>query len=215
LGTSSAAAYPDYDFISDPPFSLIPDKQRRALTSNLAAIRDREALAAALFDWEFLEDCGNTLFDVVKGIHRRFDEIRDEAKQERARKARAKKMQAGGSNKAPTATNKRPRKVATPREPLKRHDNAENNANPLVQSIAQVYSHDNPPSTPSRASHKNLPATPSRSSRTPRQCFATPRRARPSSPTTPQSLYQQRGSVMSPRRYHPYNPPSPASQPRS
>ncbi|KAI0319912.1 hypothetical protein OF83DRAFT_1169764 [Amylostereum chailletii] len=81
-------AHPSFNFSMDPPLALIPAAQHERLMNNLTSIRDREALAAVLFDWEFLEDHGDELYNVVKALNREFDEMHEATKQERAGKAR-------------------------------------------------------------------------------------------------------------------------------
>ncbi|KAI0054569.1 hypothetical protein BV25DRAFT_1922575 [Artomyces pyxidatus] len=68
----------DESFTSDP-----------RLISEFHLIRDHEELARVLVDWEFLEEDGKKLYDLVKTLNIEFDEDRKAANAEKASKAKA------------------------------------------------------------------------------------------------------------------------------
>ncbi|KAI0050759.1 hypothetical protein FA95DRAFT_1555231 [Auriscalpium vulgare] len=72
-----------------PYTTFIPDDILVALLDNLPLIRDREALARLARGWEFLEEDGGALFDVICSLNMEFDAMRKESGEESTQTRRA------------------------------------------------------------------------------------------------------------------------------
>lgn len=85
-----------------PHTAYIPSKMRQELMAQFHTIRDREALAGILADWEFLDHDLNPLYDWIKTLNNQFDNEHAEARAARNAKSReTRRRKAGESNAQP------------------------------------------------------------------------------------------------------------------
>ncbi|KAA1474509.1 hypothetical protein DENSPDRAFT_852336 [Dentipellis sp. KUC8613] len=70
-----------------PSVCYMPSSMQLAILNHFHLIRDREALAGLLSDWEYLEQDGNKLFNNIKRLNAKFDTQHEERKKAAAKKA--------------------------------------------------------------------------------------------------------------------------------
>ena len=86
-----------------PSVSYIPSDMQSALLTHFHFLRDREALAGILFDWEYLEQDGYKLFKIIKDLNIVFDQEHETKKAETKAKAAETRRRSAAAAKAAKA----------------------------------------------------------------------------------------------------------------